>query len=182
MCPQSPVFSLDYYCSFCHKRGILWVHFPLLFFSWRASNTSWCRLSLSILKGWLLIWGNRPSWWPVNSTVAGLRSPAPISIEYICNKAKCKSLFVSRHFNGMLKNFIHTSICPLLLWWYVDVIVCWMFVFLQKSSNVSAVKFIAISDTMFFRILYSTQISLVICTTSSADRLFTCFTIGNLLW
>ena len=53
--------------------------------------------------------------------------------------------------------------------------VCWMIIFLQKALNVSAMKFVPISKTVFFGSPY-----FAICTRSSANRLFTFFTVGNL--
>ena len=60
-------------------------------------------------------------------------------------------------------------------------IVCWMFICLQKCLNVSDVKFVPTSEiSMRGPILQ--KLSLVVCTGSSAERVFTFFNIGNLLW
>ena len=73
-----------------------------------------------------------------------------------------------------LTNFTHASTCPLL---------CGMLnVHLPAKIFVSHVKFVLTSETIFFKSPYSAKTSLVVCTESSADKLFTFFTIGNLLW
>ena len=82
-----------------------------------------------------------------------------------------------------LNNVIHASTCLLLWWWYDDVIVCWVFICMQKCLKVSDVKFVPTCQTIFFGSPHSAKISLVICTRISVEGLFTFFfTIGNLLW
>ena len=60
--------------------------------------------------------------------------------------------------------------------------VYWMFILLQMALNISDMKFVPTSEIIFFRSLYSVKISFVICIRLSADKLFTFFSIGNLLW
>ena len=64
----------------------------------------------------------------------------------------CQSILII-HFT----NFIHASNWPLLWWWYDDVMVCWVFILLQKALNVLAMKFVPTSETIFFRSLYSAK-------------------------
>ena len=79
-------------------------------------------------------------------------------------------------------NFIHAPTCPLLWWWYDDVMVWWMFIFLQKCFECLSQEVCTCIWNNFFGSLHSGKIILVIYTRSSADKLFTFFTIGNLLW
>ena len=105
MCPHSPVFLLDCYCSSCNRnRRIFSSIFTHII--WWASDASWCRSSLSTLMGSLLIWHNRSVISLLNSIIAKLRRPAPISIEHVCNnKVKCMPLLMSRHINGTHNKF-----------------------------------------------------------------------------
>ena len=53
-------------------------------------------------------------WW-LNSTVAGLGSPFPCGVIYICIRAMCGSPLESKHFLSVhCTNFIHASTWPLL--------------------------------------------------------------------
>ena len=112
-----------------------WVHF---YRAWAAFCCYvWCIISCNAV--WLFITHTMPApgllillnggntapsprgSWPfiglLNSSMAGLSCPAPISIACICNRATLTSWLVSRHFfDCMFWNFMHASTWPL-LWW-----------------------------------------------------------------
>ena len=83
--------------------------------------------------------------------------------------------FLMVHFT----NFIHASNWLLLWWWYDEVMVCWIFIPLQKALNISAVKFVPTSETIHFGNSYFAKVSFIIYTGSSIDKPFTFFTIAN---
>ena len=68
-------------------------------------------------------------------------------------------------------HFIHVFTWPLQWQWYDDVMVCLMFILLQKAMNVSAMKFVPASDTVFFGSPYYVKMSLAVCT---GDLLISC--------
>ena len=62
------------------------------------TSDSQCSSSLFILIESLLIIGIIPLIGQLNSIFAGIGSPGPSGVLWICNKAKCRSLFASKHF------------------------------------------------------------------------------------
>ena len=57
----------------------------------------------------------------LSSKVEGLGNPVPMGIDLICNKARFTSLLLSRQFLIVyFTNCIHISTCPLLHWYYDD--------------------------------------------------------------
>ena len=128
----------------------------------------------------LFIWGNRLLIGLLSSIVAGLRRPVPISIEHVCNKVK---IYVSVSINAFPNDahnefytYFHLPIALVVVGWCNGLLNVHL---LQKSLNVSDVKFGPISEIIFFRSPYLQIISLVICTGLSANRLSTLFTVGN---
>ena len=162
--------------------GSFWVSLSLSFFLCQASKAPWCRLSLFSVIGPLFIRATGPLlvfWTALLQDLGGLLLLAlGISAVKLNVYPYCVKAFLMVH----LANFICASTCSLLWWWYDDVIVCWMFIFLQNSLNVLDVKFVLTSETVLFGSPYSAKMSIVVCIRSSADRPFTFFTIGNLLW
>ena len=80
----------------------------------------------------------------------GLGSPGSSRVDLICNKAICMSNLVSIHFLIVcFINFMHSSTCPLLCWWYDNDTACSMFRFLLKLLNLSEIKLPSTSNTIF---------------------------------
>ena len=51
----------------------------------------------------------------------------PICVNLICNKARLMPLLLSEHFMVHFKTFMQASTCPLLWWWYDEVMASPMF-------------------------------------------------------
>ena len=62
----------------------------LIIFVCLSANALWYSSSLSVLISILFIIGMIPLVGQINSSVAGLGSPGPSGIIFICNKARCK--------------------------------------------------------------------------------------------
>ena len=87
----------------------------------------------------------------LNSSKARQGIPAPIGVDHIWSKAKLSSLLYCLHFLIVcFMNFIQASTCPLLLWWYDEVMAWFVFRHLQNSWNHSETKFVPTSETYFF--------------------------------